>query len=193
MNNPLIIPILGYLRERSISCSLIDLVKLCEKNFLTIIGTDVDCQVAIFQKNFFVMNALYQIQKDILPEGFFLEIYPLDISLVPSIEGGLGELTSRDIELASYYLDWSNLDSITVKEIEILFSSFWHKYSALNNVDTALSTLELEKNVGWLEIRQTYKKKIAICHPDKGGSAEDFIEIRKAYEVLSHSHHWNQR
>ena len=189
MNNPLIIPILGFLRERKVACSLIDLVKLCEKNLLIIIGRDVAPQVAIFQKNFFVMNALYQIQGDILSEGFLLEIFPLDISIVPSFDEGLGKLTTRDINLARYYLDWSNLDSITVEEIEILFSNFWQKYRAVDNIDAALTTLGLDKNVGWLEIRQAYKKQITTCHPDKGGCADDFIEIRKAYEILSLSYH----
>jgi hypothetical protein len=189
MNNPLIIPILGYLRERNIACSLIDLVKLCEQNLLIIVGRDVDPQVAIFQKNFFVMNALYQIQEDILSEGFLLEIFPLDISIVPSFDGGQGELTTRDINLARYYLDWSNLNSITVEDIETLFSQFWQEYRAVDSIDAALTTLGLDKNVGWLDIRQAYKKKITTCHPDKGGRADDFIEIRKAYEILSLSYH----
>ena len=189
MNNPLIIPILGYLREQNISCSLIDLVKLCEKNFITLISSDVDLQVTIFQKNFFVMNALYQTQGDILSEGFLLKIFPLNISIVAYLDDVQWELTTRDIDLAHYYLDWSNLNSITVEEIERLFSSFWQRYRALDNVDAALTTLGLDQSVGWREIRQAYKKKIAICHPDKGGCADDFIKIRQAYEILSLSHH----
>ena len=189
MINPLIIPILGYLREQSSACSLIDLVNLCEQDFLSIIGKEVDSQIVIFQKNFFVMNALYQIQSDIQTEGLLLKILPLDICIVSNHVGGKLALTKRDTELASYYLEWSNLSSTTVEEVEALFSSFWQKYRAVDKVDAALTTLGLAQFDNWLEVRQAYKKKVSICHPDKGGSVEDFIEIREAYEVLSFRYH----
>ena len=189
MINPLIIPILGYLREQNSSCSLVDLVNLCGQDFLSLIGRDVDLQIVIFQKNFFVMNALYQIQRNIQSDGFSLTILPLDICMVQNCAGGKFELTKRDTELASYYLDWSNLHSITVEEVEALFSSFWQRYRAVDKVEAALTTLGLAQDVDWFEVRQAYKKKISISHPDKGGLAEDFIEIREAYEVLSFSYH----
>ena len=111
MINPLIIPILAYLREQNSSCSLINLVNLCEEDLLLLIGKDVDYQVGIFQKNFFVMNALYQIQSDIQTEGFSLTILPLDIFIVANSDESTTALTKRDTDLASYYLDWSNLTS----------------------------------------------------------------------------------
>jgi hypothetical protein len=191
MTNPLIIPILGYLRAQNRSCSLIDLVNLCEQDLLSLIGKQVDRQIITFQKNFFIMNALYQIQRDVQAEGFLLTIFPLDIVMVPNHAAGKDSLTTRDTGLAHYYLNWSNLNSITVEEVEALFSSFWQKYQAVDKVDEALTTLGLKQDVDWLQIRQAYKKKIAISHPDKGGRAEDFIEIREAYEVLIASYHIN--
>jgi len=189
MNNPLVIKILGYLKEQRSSCSLLDLVNICEQNFTSLIGEDVDLQVVIFQKNFFIMNALYQIQRDIQTEGFLLTIFPLDICLVANPPVGKCVLTKRDTELACYYLDWANLNSITVAEVEALFSSFWNKYRAVDKIEAALTTLGLDQSVDWLAIRIAYKKKISATHPDKGGRAEDFIEIREAYEVLSLSYH----
>ena len=84
MVNPLIIPILEHLRAQNSSCSLIDLVNLCQPDFLELIEPNADVQIVIFQKNFFVMNALYQIQGDIQSEGFLLIIFPMEISLVPN-------------------------------------------------------------------------------------------------------------
>jgi hypothetical protein len=189
VTNPLIIQILGYLRERKSSCSLIDLVNLCEQKLHSLIGKNVDHQIIIFQKNFFIMNALYKIQRDIQSEGFSLIIFPLNICIVPNSAGNKAAMTVRDIDLARYYLDWSNLDSITVEEIEALFSSFWQRYRAVDKVDAALMTLGLDQDVDWTSIRKAYKNKISISHPDKGGSAESFIEIREAYEILSLSFH----
>ena len=189
MTNPLIILILGYLREQSSSCSLVDLVALCEQDFISLILKNIDPQVVIFQKNFFVMNALYQIQRDIQTEEFSLTIFPLEICMIPNRAGTKGTLTTRDSDLARYYLDWSNLNNITVEEIETLFSSFLQRYSARDKIDAARTTLGIDKNVGWFEIRQAYQKKIVISHPDKGGCADDFIETRAAYEVLRFSYH----
>ena len=188
MNNPLIIPILAFLKEQNCACSLVDLVNLCDQDLLSLIGKDADFQIVIFQKNFFVMNALYQIQRDIQTEGFSLTILPLEILMVPNHDESKSALTQRDTDLASYYLNWSNLNSITTEEIEALFTNFWQKYSAVDKVVAALSTLELTQGVDWFEVRQAYKKKVAISHPDKGGCAESFIEIREAYEVLSFSY-----
>lgn len=182
------ISILEYLRKQNSSCSLIDLVNLCEHDFLSLILKDVDPQIVIFQKNFFVMNALYQIQRDIQKEGFSLTIFPLEIGMIPNHIGAENTLTTRDTDLASYYLDWSNLNNITIEEVETLFSSFWQRYSAVDKVNAALTTLGIDQEVDWFEIRQAYQKKIITNHPDKGGCADDFIETRKAYEILRFSY-----
>lgn len=185
MFNPLIIPILEYLRVQHSSCSLLDLVKLCEQELLLLIGKDNDFQLAIFQKNFFVMNALYQIQADLQTEGYTLTISPVEITLLPNHTVSKPALTTRDNNLANYYGDWTNLTKITVADIEALFANFWQKYHAFDKVAAALNTLELGQDVEWHDIRKAYHQKIAISHPDKGGSTKDFIEVRKAYEILS--------
>ena len=167
MTNPLIIPILGFLREQHSSCSLLDLVKLCEPDFLSLIGKEIDLQIVIFQKNFFVMNALYQIQRDIQSEGFLLIIFPMGISMVPNRTAGKAGLATRDTDLARYYLDWSNLINITVADVEALFSSFWQRYQAVDKVDAALTALGLDHNVDWSEIRQAYQKKLPLVIPIK--------------------------
>ncbi|GAA0814116.1 DNA-J related domain-containing protein [Colwellia asteriadis] len=200
MVNPLIMPILEYLRKQKKTCSLIDLINLCQQDLLALINKNVDEQIAIFQKNFFIMNALYQIQQEINNEGFLLKIFPLEIYIVPNvikngdtntavIQKSLSEdEASRDKKLAHYYLDWQNLTSVTLEEIDTLFSGFWQRYNAADKVSSALATLGLSKNSPWTDIRQAYQKKVKLTHPDKGGCAQDFIEIRQAYEVLSISY-----
>ena len=189
MTNPLIILILRYLREQNNSCSLIDLVALCDLDFISLIPRNVDPQIVIFQKNFFVMNALYQIQHDIQAEGGSLTILPLEICLIPNRAGAKESLTTRDTDLARYYLDWSNLNNITVEEVETLFASFWQRYRAVDKIDNALTTLGIGQDADWFEIRQAYQKKIVISHPDKGVCVDDFIETREAYEILRVSYH----
>ena len=35
------------------------------------------------------------------------------------------------------------------------------------------------------EIRKAYKRAALKCHPDKGGRAEDFQELNRAYTILN--------
>jgi DnaJ-class molecular chaperone len=45
--------------------------------------------------------------------------------------------------------------------------------------------LGVSKSATQEEIKKAYRKLALIHHPDKGGSAEKFKEIKKAYEILS--------
>lgn len=44
--------------------------------------------------------------------------------------------------------------------------------------------LELRNFANLTEIREKYRELIKINHPDKGGKAENFEKIKKAYEIL---------
>lgn len=35
------------------------------------------------------------------------------------------------------------------------------------------------------EIRQAYLSKAKLYHPDRGGTVEDFLNLKRAYEILS--------
>lgn len=71
MTNPLIISILGYLREQNSSCSLIDLINLCEQDFLSLILKDIDPQIVIFQKNFLLSTHFIKFNMIFKPMGFY--------------------------------------------------------------------------------------------------------------------------
>ena len=45
--------------------------------------------------------------------------------------------------------------------------------------------LGLQRGAGADEIKKAYRKMALTHHPDKGGNAEKFLEIQKAYEILS--------
>lgn len=184
MTNPLIISILSYLKKQRGLCTLIDLINLCEQDFCVLIPKNIDPQLVIFQKNFFVMNALYQIQRDMQRQGYTLSISALEISLHTRSAHTSNALSTGDSDLASYYLDWSNLSNVTTEEVAALFASFWQRYSAVDKLTAALATLGLNHKADWSQVRQAYHKKIVINHPDKGGCADNFIDIRTAYEIL---------
>jgi curved DNA-binding protein CbpA len=52
-------------------------------------------------------------------------------------------------------------------------------------VTTLYEELGVDKNASPDEIKKAYRSKASQCHPDKGGSHEEFVAVQKAYEVLS--------
>ena len=48
----------------------------------------------------------------------------------------------------------------------------------------AYEILGLEMNASNDAVREAYYRKARIYHPDQGGNAEDFIALKKAYELL---------
>lgn len=47
--------------------------------------------------------------------------------------------------------------------------------------------LEITKNASQDDVKKAYRKKVLVCHPDKGGDSEVFKKIQQAYEVLSNN------
>lgn len=226
-DNPLCLIVLSILKDTKESISLYALMKGIEKAGYSLVdnitgsrGADHSATVSsdgsgksalsneliLFRKNFVVMNALYQIKKDLKGSGFNLYISSLSIVLVSEEhEEGLNlpALTEEDIlsdeALSQYYLDWCNYDASNEGLVEELLSSFWNyftKYDNLHNGEDkrsyALETLGLESSASWENIKQAYRTKIATSHPDKGGTSTQFIEIREAYQILSLMRRTNQ-
>ncbi|MCW8922598.1 MAG: DnaJ domain-containing protein [Gammaproteobacteria bacterium] len=186
MKNPLIPDILSLLQQHPEGITEYLIIKSLEEHTgFEHIGDDD--QLAIFQKHFMVMNALHQLQKQLLEEEqLFLDISPLKIHLVTaSHQSNSREITeSDDAKLSEYYLDWSNFENTSKDDVEKLLESFWKLYINADNRLAALAILELEENSCGETINRRYRELAAIHHPDKGGDPGTFISIRQAYETL---------
>eukprot|EP00826_Nyctotherus_ovalis_P050352 TRINITY_DN615_c0_g2_i31.p1 TRINITY_DN615_c0_g2~~TRINITY_DN615_c0_g2_i31.p1 ORF type:complete len:139 (-),score=40.39 TRINITY_DN615_c0_g2_i31:121-537(-) len=47
------------------------------------------------------------------------------------------------------------------------------------------NVLELKPGESQESVKRSYKEKVLKAHPDKGGSVEDFLRLKTAYEILS--------
>lgn len=83
-----------------------------------------------------------------------------------------------------FFCDQSNFFSITEDKVQGLLDGFWSKYQSEFELQPALDVLNLGSNASWSEIRSRYRALASSSHPDKGGDAQLFIQIRKAYERL---------
>ena len=183
--NPLIPLALDVLQHRLEPVSEYEFIRLLENSGFEFPQAD-SSELSLFRRHFLLMNALYQIQQDIFEEGYYLNISALDIRLEPvSTSGNASELISdADIKLREYYLDWTHYAGTTQQEVEHLLTGFWHRYYSLDKRDVALDTLGLDAAASDKDIKAAYRRLVAQHHPDKGGNPVEFIEIRRAYEIL---------
>lgn len=209
--NPLCLPISQLLEQAEQSLSLYDVLKQLEAS-----GVDLQQMVKgeneinlsnellLFRKNFILMNALYEIQRDLQGSGYGLYITALKILLyklqndgtVDTTGSGLtalaiSEATRSDLALSEYYLDWQHYADTDQAVVEQLLEGFWQQYrhyhSGPENQDKrscALTVLGLECSASWDDIQYAYRQKVACCHPDRGGQHQHFIEVREAYQYL---------
>lgn len=186
LKNPLIPDILSLLHQHTEGITEYLIIKSLDEH----IGFEdiaADYQLAIFQKHFMVMNALHQLQKELMEEEqIFLDISPLKIQLITAnSQSNNRELTeSVDTKLSEYYLDWANFKNTNKQDVEKLLESFWKLYINADKRMAALLILELEENACGETINRRYRKLAALHHPDRGGDSVSFVRIRQAYETL---------
>lgn len=186
MLNPLIPVILSLLREQTAGISEYELMQNLTGHE-AYVGFADDDQLALFQKHFMIMNALYELQHQLWQdEQLFLVISPLQIQiLMPSENTNSSELALSETEkLSEYYRDWQNLENTNEQQVLELLSDFWQRFSSLDKRESAFEILELETDAAWQQIIESYRRLAVKHHPDKGGDPEMFIRIRQAYEIL---------
>jgi len=209
--NPLCLPISKLLEQAEQGLGLYDLLKQLEASgheleqmVQTEKGTNLSSELLLFRKNFILMNALYEIQRDLQGSGYSLYITPLKILLYKLDKDDAGNTTSRglsalaiseaarsDLALSEYYLDWQHYSDADQAAVEQLLQGFWRQYrhyqTEPENHDKrsyALAVLGLKSSASWSDIQYAYRQKVACCHPDRGGQHQHFIEVREAYQYL---------
>lgn len=151
---------------------------------------DDDPQKDLFKRNFLVMNALYQLQLQLLPD-YHLHIASLHIELVntPSHTALLQAEPLRD-----YYLDWHNYVTSN-DEIAALLDNFWQHFGQQTSVNTTkkLTPLQhqeirerwnLNTEYSLKDVQKRWRQLALKHHPDKQGSAVVFKQIQGEYEQL---------
>jgi len=186
-HNPLVPLILQLLREQPDGCSEYELLKRVENDGDHFSALSDDSQLALFQKHFLVMNALYRLQQLLWDdEHLWLQISPLRIALsaIESIGEEKNIAPSGGHALCNYYLDWNNFASADSDSVAALLGNFWQRFYAQDEQGNALKILELDTGADWLTIKQQYRRLAARAHPDRGGDNAQFLAIREAYEIL---------
>ena len=196
MHNPLKRPILeilknsdGVLKEYQLHCLL------GGDAFAQFVAGCSD-ELALFRKHFLVMNALYELHEELLPQKLYLQISALEIKLHQQEDtptylqpGKTLEIEQTFAKLSQYYRDWTYFNKTNDTDVEALLKGFWNTYLVCEEKTEALACLELDNTAKWDDIQQQYRRLCQQHHPDKGGDALYFIEIRQAYDNLKSVYH----
>ena len=187
MRNPLIADILQYLQEQATPITEYDLMQGLEDHaaFKALASEN---QLALFQKHFMIMNALYELQDQLWQDDMlYLHISPLSIE-IKAVKECVSEecavIFSESEALSRYYRDWNNIESTEEADVIALINDFWKRFVSTDKREEALRELALMPDATPEEINKSYRRLAAIHHPDKGGEKEKFIQIRRAYEIL---------
>lgn len=185
-DNPLLPFVLGALRETPTGLSEYALLKRIEAAGAPLPGSATDSNLALFQKHFLLMNALYQLQHSLWQEErLWLHISPLQIALATHDAATAQALSIKEgTSLRDYYLDWQQLRATDSAAVEALLAGFWRRIHAHDGRAAALTVLQLAADADWSGIKCQYRRLAAATHPDRGGDGTQFLAIREAYEVL---------
>ncbi len=188
-DNPLLPIVLQVLREHAMGISEYELLKRIEAEGDHFAQLAVESSLALFQKHFLIMNALYRLQHSLwLEEQVWLSISPLRIAIESMTDASARNLAlPSDDALRTYYLDWQQFLATDSDAVAQLLASFWTRYRAHDGRSEALVVLELDASADWETIQQQYRRLAATSHPDRGGDAARFLAVRAAYEVLRDS------
>jgi hypothetical protein len=143
---------------------------------------------SLFKRNFLVMNALFQLQAELLESKQYLHIDSMSIYLTDKLDKSL----MLNSPLKDYYLDWGNYDTSTA-EIERLLTQFWQTFHATNKVNriskTQLQALcqawQLPYPFSQKQLSKKWRQHALAFHPDKNpAGSEVFKRLYDEYMKL---------
>ncbi|AQP99889.1 DnaJ domain-containing protein [Pseudoalteromonas sp. SG45-5] len=151
---------------------------------------DENPQRDLFKRNFLIMNALYQLQEQLLPQILLISTLHIEL-LEKSVTNPISHRTS----LRDYYLDWQNYDTST-QEVDALLNDFWGQFEreytrpTLTQEDyhALTSKWQLPNNYTLKELQKCWRQQALKHHPDKpDGCAIKFKQIKEEYEQLKNT------
>ncbi|MEJ6476842.1 DNA-J related domain-containing protein [Pseudoalteromonas piscicida] len=153
---------------------------------------DDDENKNLFKRNFLIMNALYQLQQELIADNQYLHIEALNIYLGPKTDGDQLELNDP---LRNYYLDWQHYET-SREEVETLLDSFWQRFAfgsarqpaplAPEEFNRIRTRWQLPEKYDRKQLSRSWRKLALAHHPDKSGDEETFKRLMNEYEILKY-------
>lgn len=141
-------------------------------------------ELTLFRIHFLLFHLLYLLRDRLwAEEEADLEIHCLCIRLHP-FRPNPDHLPGEADPLAGYYRDARHLHETGAGDVAAMLDDFWRLYAHWEGRAEALAQLELPSGASRQEIRHRYRELAKRHHPDRGGDARRFMEVRRAAESL---------
>ncbi|KAA8679621.1 DNA-J related domain-containing protein [Vibrio gigantis] len=192
MENPLLWPIMEVLKQKPKGWKVHTLAAhLNDLGFVPVL--DAVPEKELFKKNFLIMNALYQLQETLHPDGW-LQVQAMDIELMNGRYHGSSHSIDHQDPLRDYYINWVNYEA-DEGEVKRLLNEFWTRYRKFVGGDEldmdrsrALNLFELPLDSTQIEIRKRWRQLALRWHPDRDeGNTAKFQTLCEAWHVLRSS------
>jgi hypothetical protein len=143
--------------------------------------------LALYQKQFVAQAALCELHYLWAVEGKrTLVLTPVSV-FAQACTGDSQSAALCEIERTpnfAFYLNTDNFYSATSESVAHLLDGFWKRYDGHVNRLPALNVLNLPEGSSWSTIHARFRELASQHHPDKGGDAAVFVDIRMAFESL---------
>lgn len=147
----------------------------------------------LFNAHFLCMHALYHLKKQYAQNQQYhlrihaVQIERIDFNGVNKADTSRHSVFSQPAQsdpLEQYYLNPRHYFETQEDDIQAMLKSFWQGYLAQDQKQSSLDILGLPKHADAKMVQQQYRRLAQKHHPDKGGCAQRFNEIREAKTVL---------
>ncbi|MEY4590790.1 MAG: hypothetical protein RL497_2866 [Pseudomonadota bacterium] len=139
----------------------------------------------LFRKHFLVRHCLYKLNQMWAGQGRGLCLGPVWIVFYTAAPSeGLPSQDTTYRAMADYYGDLTHWLAATEATCRDFLDDFFRRFAALNDAEVHLTVLGLPKDAIWGVVQQQYRRLAQQHHPDKGGDAEQFLAITRAFEAL---------
>lgn len=145
----------------------------------------------LFNAHFLCMHALYHLKNNYLHSKRYqliIQSVRVERHIFSTPSTSNNDPTKSYIEtadpLANYYLNPKHYFETQENDITEMLKSFWKKYLAQDQKQDALKVLDLPYDADAKAIKDKYKRLAHKHHPDKGGCAEIFNQVREAKKIL---------
>ncbi|MCU7940968.1 MAG: hypothetical protein KZQ74_11815 [gamma proteobacterium symbiont of Bathyaustriella thionipta] len=151
MHNPLKRSILNILKEAQEPLKEYDLHSTLGGCAFAHYVKHCSADLVLFRKHFLVMNALYTLHDELLPQGLYLHISALEIQLKKiNPTKAKSQALNTDIsfqKLSRYYQNWQHFEQTNDKDVSSLLQQFWAKFLASEEKQQSLACLGLVKKI----------------------------------------------
>lgn len=147
----------------------------------------------LFNAHFLCMHALYHLKKQYAQnQQYHLRIHAVQVERMDFAAGNTPKNSSHTVytgiaqsdPLEAYYLNPKHYFETQEDDIQAMLKAFWQNYLAQDEKQASLEILGLPGNANAEMVQQQYRRLAQKHHPDKGGCAQRFNEIREAKTVL---------